>query len=91
MGGIERRSEIRTKIEWDLRGLIELPTGGKVECRVVDLSESGARLRLLHHKPVPDEFSLRLASRGVLRQCRVMWRLFDEVGVRTTLGEKPVS
>lgn len=90
MSGIERRSEPRTTIDWDLRAVVELPTGGKVGCRVVDLSENGARLKVIQHCILPDEFSLRLASRGVLRHCRVMWRMFDEIGVKTTLVQKAV-
>jgi PilZ domain len=53
---------------------------GLQECRVVDMSESGAHLR--SSKPIPDVFMLsfsRRERRG--KPCKVVWRKGLDVGV----------
>ncbi len=53
--------------------------GGSVQCVLVDVSFSGARLRSKGY--LPETFYLVLRP-GLKRWCKVMWRRSDEVGVR---------
>lgn len=49
--------------------------------RVLDVSQSGARLELLEGE-LPDTFTLTMSRRGgPRRQCRVVWRLDQLFGV----------
>jgi hypothetical protein len=58
------------------------------ECRLTDASDGGARLIVESPKEVPDQFSLRLSSRGRSeRRCRVIWRSDTEVGIEFDRGE----
>ena len=51
-------------------------------CRVSDLSDTGARLSLHDNAALPDFFTLRLAAPAAERECRVMWRSRNHIGVR---------
>jgi PilZ domain len=49
---------------------------------IVDISESGAQLELTDARDVPDEFSLLIGGKGAVnRQCRVVWRSNERLGV----------
>jgi hypothetical protein len=51
------------------------------DCLVPDISEGGARL-YAEGIVVPDQFvQLLTGSRTVRRECRVVWRLGNEIGV----------
>jgi hypothetical protein len=52
----------------------------QIECTVIDLSQRGARLSL-DLTDVPDEFRLLIATNGLSRRCRVVWRQGNEIGV----------
>jgi len=50
--------------------------------RVVDISETGAKLEVLSGE-APDEFTLAMSRRGgPVRKCRTVWRVNNQVGVR---------
>ncbi len=54
-------------------------------CEILDISDGGARLRPLMCAPeaLPEEFTLLLSACGkVRRNCLVMWRSADELGVQ---------
>ena len=53
-------------------------------CIVIDMSDGGARL--YSETDPPEEFSLSLHIDGkeIARQCRVVWRLGGELGVKFT-------
>lgn len=51
-------------------------------CRVSDLSETGARLSLHDSAALPDFFTLRLAAPERERECRVVWRSRNLIGVK---------
>jgi hypothetical protein len=52
-------------------------------CTMLDVSATGAQLRLNDTTEMPDEFTLVLSRDGnVRRQCRMMWRREDRIGVR---------
>ena len=51
-------------------------------CVVADLSDTGARLEIDDPGTLPDMFTLTLAGPGhQRRQCRVVWRRDQEIGV----------
>jgi hypothetical protein len=52
-------------------------------CRLVDISQSGAKLRLEDVDDMPDTFSLWLTRRGQPRYwCRIVWSSDKSVGVQ---------
>jgi hypothetical protein len=52
------------------------------ECLLADISQSGARLKIKSEGTLPNRFTLLLGSpSGARRQCRVVWRRGDEIGV----------
>ncbi|MEX2408909.1 MAG: PilZ domain-containing protein, partial [Rhodovibrionaceae bacterium] len=61
--------------------LFYLNSGAAVECVVLDVSASGARLRPVDVLSCPGHFRLR-GPDGALRACEVVWRNDSELGVR---------
>jgi hypothetical protein len=57
--------------------------GKSGEARMVDVSESGARLQVGHGWSVPDVFLIILKP-GLQRWCQVVWRAERQVGVMFT-------
>ena len=56
-----------------------------VECAVDDISHNGAKLVVTEAKQLADEFSLLFCRDGrVARNCRVAWKLNNQVGVEFT-------
>lgn len=53
-----------------------------VDCCVRDISETGARLRCKDQAAVPTEFRLVLTGDNTLRECCVVWRRDDFIGVQ---------
>jgi hypothetical protein len=53
----------------------------RLDCVVVDISQSGARLVIDTAIELPDQFLLML-SRNVSRRCTLIWRRERKVGVR---------
>jgi hypothetical protein len=52
------------------------------ECLLADISQSGARIKIKPGDSLPNRFTLLLGSpSGARRQCRVVWRRGDEIGV----------
>src|SRR3954469_24171156 len=50
-------------------------------CTVLDLSESGAKLRLSLGALIPAHFELAIPSRRERYRCRLVWRTLDTLGV----------
>ena len=64
------------------RGLAKIQTGtGSLprDCWVSDISDGGVRLHS-ERMDVPDEFTLVLPGVNGRRECRVVWRLGNEIG-----------
>lgn len=61
-----------------LRGHIELLGGGAIDCTVRNMSDAGARLRVVS---VPDEFVLSYGPQAQRLPARVAWRRETELGV----------
>jgi PilZ domain len=52
-------------------------------CVIVDMSETGAQLNVPADADVPQEFSLLVGGNAdVRRQCRVVWRSGNRIGVQ---------
>jgi hypothetical protein len=59
-------------------------------CRIIDISGTGARLKVLQPEALPDQFLLLLSHDGKLyRLCSVVWRRDQAVGVQFTLDRNP--
>ena len=57
--------------------------GTSTECRVRDLSESGACLVVASPVGIPETFELVFSDGGV-KHCRVEWRTAEKIGVSFT-------
>lgn len=57
-----------------------------IDCRVRNLSETGARLEVASVIGVPDRFDLVLADKSARRPCRLVWRSPGAVGVAFEQG-----
>jgi len=56
-------------------------------CAVLDISESGAKISIDHSITLPLEFTLQMSKSGaVSRQCQLIWRTQDQIGVRFFKG-----
>ena len=53
-----------------------------VGCTIRDISEDGARLRVENGYSLPLHFKLKTETEPVEYHCEVVWRKFDEVGIR---------
>ena len=61
-------------------------------CVIIDMSETGAQLQVPAEAEVPPEFSLLIGGNAnVRRQCRVVWRSGNRMGVRfpMSVGKGP--
>jgi hypothetical protein len=79
----ERRKNYR--IQWHSRAMISGRDGDwSAPCVLSDFSNGGAKISGLDVRHVPDQFVLRMA-RGVRpRNCRVLWRSTEAIGVEFT-------
>lgn len=75
-----RRAGKRTRVH--KRGRLVLPhLNATVDCIVLDVSASGARLRITSSLVVPEEFDLILPFATEARRVNVRWRRHRELGV----------
>ncbi len=56
-------------------------------CGIVDISETGARLKFANPRAIPGAFTLYVEEDGFLVDCEVVWRREGRMGVRFS-GEK---
>ncbi len=76
----ERRKEYRRSV--DLTGICEIDEPSKqVDCRVLDLTNTGAQLRFSSTEGVPDVFRLHIPGVNAILDCRVAWRQEAKLGV----------
>lgn len=74
----ERRTTPRHRVL--KAGTIEFG-GEALPCTVRNLSKSGARIEVNSPLWFPDHFVLGVASEGLHKPCRVVWRLERRIGV----------
>ncbi len=83
----DRRAELRKIPRKPLstsaqqRTSIDPGDGSHRNCTIYDISQKGARIALSGKNDIPDEFRLMLGSGGAHRQCRVVWRTEQQIGI----------
>lgn len=76
----ERRREFRRPVE--LSGVIEFGKDmERIDCKVVDISNSGAQLSADDASKAPEYFRLYIIPLNMVLDCRVMWRKENRMGV----------
>ena len=80
---MEKRTAPRKKTFLKARAICS-PDDSSVECLIVDVSETGARLQLVDGGigTLPDRFELLVVKTGERPVVYVAWRSLDEMGVR---------
>lgn len=85
VGNYRNRAELRKKPRRQFHYTARIVTDKKsplIACSIADISQSGARLTLALDDKLPDKFILLLtANGGARRNCRVVWRDGQTIGV----------
>ena len=55
--------------------------GAGVECLVCNVSQSGAAIEIKGAISIPESFNLTVDSELINKDCRVVWRRYQRVGV----------
>ena len=63
-------------------GSILFGTAAAVECVIRNMSETGAALEVASPTGIPDDFTLLIKPEIIKRECHVVWRTAERVGVR---------
>lgn len=80
--GFGRRKSPRLRFDFPAR-MVFGPGVRSATCVIVDLSETGAKLKVLSTRSIPDEFLLLMGGLSeVQRRCLVVWRAPPMLGVR---------
>jgi len=75
-----------------LRGFVYFgKMGTAVECVVLDISDSGARLKFLGAPPTVDAIELHIPIKGWVHRAKVLWSAVDEIGVGFVEGSTAAS
>jgi hypothetical protein len=84
---VEKRSSARTPTLLKARAICR-PNDAAVECFIVDVSATGARLQFIDGRisTLPDRFELLVVKTGERPIVRVAWRSVDEIGVKFETG-----
>ena len=89
---MEKRAAPRTKTLLKARAICR-PDDSPIECFVIDISRTGARLQFTDAGigTLPDRFELLVVKTGERRTVQMAWRGIDEMGVQfeTPRSEKP--
>jgi hypothetical protein len=76
-----RRKSVRRAIGYGAK-IVAIDGSWQHDCRVVDVSDSGAKLTIQEQSGLPKDFVLTLSMDGkATRQCHVMWVKDSEIGV----------
>jgi hypothetical protein len=77
----DKRKHLRREISRPVKAVTIDDSRIATECRLIDVSQSGARLKVAASEELPSEFLLVL-SEEVQRWCRVVRRVKSDVGVK---------
>jgi PilZ domain len=55
--------------------------GSGIECLVCNVSQSGAAIEIKGTTFIPDAFNLTIDSERINKNCRVVWRKYQRLGV----------
>lgn len=75
----ERRKTLRHRTL--KAGLIRFNRAASIDCRVRNLSPSGACLEVASQSGIPDDFTLVVAIDHLKQPCHVVWRTATRMGV----------
>ena len=76
----ERRSSDRISVSIIAKGIV--PNNDEaLECRIIDLSENGAKIEVLSADIMPETFKLFIPDTNCLCECRVVRRAGKEIGL----------
>ena len=53
-----------------------------IDCRIVNISETGAQIASVHGQPLPERFQLQIEPTRALGEAEVVWRHGAGAGVR---------
>jgi PilZ domain-containing protein len=77
-----RRRSVRRAIGYSAR-IVASDGSWTRDCRVLDVSQSGAKLAIDQPAELPSDFILALSERGAaMRRCHVVWTAEREIGVK---------
>ncbi len=76
----ERRYVARMRVERSVKIILDAEEP-LIDCTLLDLTASGARLSVDRLEPLPDFFELTFDHGRSRRPCRVVWRTAHAVGV----------
>jgi len=62
-------------------GSISMNHGGRIDCRVRNLSPAGAQLEVASQIGIPDDFVLVIDADRFKQPCHVIWRTATRIGV----------
>jgi PilZ domain len=55
--------------------------GAGLDCLVCNVSQSGAAIEIRGNNSVPESFNLTVESERINKDCRVVWRKYQRLGV----------
>ena len=62
------------------------------ECRVIDISSTGAKIRIMHHDGVfPQRFRLSMAQGREMHEVELVWRDGNDAGVRFIAADEKIA
>ncbi len=81
---VEQRSEPREP--QNLKGLCQIDGPPyQIDCRIIDMSSSGARLQFASTAEIPPTFKVYVEALNVVLECRTVWRNETTIGVEQTI------
>jgi hypothetical protein len=84
---VENRIKPRQDVQLDA-SIVDMAGALVGRCKLVDMSESGAKLIQLGSTDAPNKFNLVLTRDGkIRRRCEVAWRSERDLGVRFVKSE----
>ncbi len=85
--GIDKRAHGRRRTIFG--GTIYAQNGGVWDCSIVDISESGVKLRATTELAMGDKVDLKINKYNELRSCEVIWLREGEVGLQFIMNIDP--
>ncbi len=84
----ERRGEYRRSVE--MSGVCEFADGDRMDCKIMDITNSGAQLSVASTQGLPERFTLYILPLNAVLDCTVKWRKDTRVGISfSTLSDGP--
>lgn len=71
--------------------IVELETGVRLDVKVIDLSDGGARLKLANLDAIQNEFTLEIPEDDLVVKCRVIYRHEAWIGAQFLKSPRRMS